>query len=112
MAEDPSSHDEATLYVTHLREPISRSISHFKCKNCLEGVFEISSLPAVFSLFRHCHFIDNQTKAGGTATACLSMIHLYQQKIMLESLRLGIKLMVIILRHVCATARSLCRRVL
>jgi len=35
-AEDPSSHhdhdDEATLYVTHLREPVARSISHFKCK--------------------------------------------------------------------------------
>ena len=33
MAEDPGSYeDEATLYVTHLREPVSRSISHFKCK--------------------------------------------------------------------------------
>lgn len=32
MAEDPGTHDEATLYVTHVREPVSRSISHFKCK--------------------------------------------------------------------------------
>ena len=24
MAEDPGSHDDATFYVTHLREPVSR----------------------------------------------------------------------------------------
>mmetsp|Transcript_13910 Transcript_13910/g.30325 ORF Transcript_13910/g.30325 Transcript_13910/m.30325 type:complete len:746 (+) Transcript_13910:15-2252(+) len=33
MAEDPGSYDEATFYVTHLREPVSRSISHFKYEN-------------------------------------------------------------------------------
>ena len=34
-AEDPrSSYNDkgATFYVTHMREPVSRSISHFKCK--------------------------------------------------------------------------------
>ena len=33
-AEDPRSsyNDRATFYVTHMREPVSRSISHFKCK--------------------------------------------------------------------------------
>jgi hypothetical protein len=29
-AEDPGSHDKSTFYVTNLREPVSRSISHFK----------------------------------------------------------------------------------
>ncbi len=30
VAETPGSHDDATFYVTNLREPLSRSISHFK----------------------------------------------------------------------------------
>lgn len=30
QAEDPGSHDDATFYVTHLRDPVNRSISHFK----------------------------------------------------------------------------------
>ena len=34
MAEEPSTNDEATFYVTHMREPVSRSISSFKCKRC------------------------------------------------------------------------------
>lgn len=29
-AEEPGTHDSPTFYVTHLREPIDRSISHFK----------------------------------------------------------------------------------
>ena len=32
VAEDPGSYDDATLYVTHMREPVKRSISHFKCE--------------------------------------------------------------------------------
>ena len=31
-SEIPGTHSEPTFYVTHLREPVSRSISHFKCK--------------------------------------------------------------------------------
>jgi hypothetical protein len=30
VAETPGSHDDATFYVTNLREPLARSISHFK----------------------------------------------------------------------------------
>lgn len=36
-SEIPGTHSEPTFYVTNLREPVSRSISHFKCKillNC------------------------------------------------------------------------------
>lgn len=74
MAEDPSSHDDATLYVTHLREPVSRSISHFKCKDCLVLLLLIgySSSPvrdiSHFSTYRHSHFVDTQMKADGIAT--------------------------------------------
>jgi hypothetical protein len=32
-APDPGiSYDNGTFFVTHLREPVTRSISHFKCK--------------------------------------------------------------------------------
>ncbi|KAL3801888.1 hypothetical protein ACHAW5_008674 [Stephanodiscus triporus] len=36
-AEEPGTHELPTFYVTHLREPVDRSISHFKCQcavNC------------------------------------------------------------------------------
>ena len=39
--EEPGTHDETTFYVTHLRDPIDRSISHFKYQgrwNCRELV--------------------------------------------------------------------------
>eukprot|EP01083_Nonionella_stella_P310290 1101893_1 len=48
MAEDPGSHDEATFYVTHLREPVSRSISHFKYQGrweCKQLVTNASFVP-------------------------------------------------------------------
>ena len=32
VAEDPGSSNEPTFYVTNMREPVSRSISGFKCK--------------------------------------------------------------------------------
>ncbi|KAL7537867.1 hypothetical protein ACHAWF_005930 [Thalassiosira exigua] len=32
LAEIPGSDERATFYVTHLREPVARSISHFKCE--------------------------------------------------------------------------------
>jgi hypothetical protein len=31
--QDPGSNDESTFYVTNIRDPVSRSISGFKCKN-------------------------------------------------------------------------------
>jgi hypothetical protein len=32
---DPGSHDESTFYVTNIREPVSRSVSGFKCESRL-----------------------------------------------------------------------------
>ena len=31
-AEEPGTAKKATFYVTHLREPVDRAISHFQCK--------------------------------------------------------------------------------
>lgn len=54
VAEDPGSHhDESTFYVTNLREPVSRSISHFKyegrwdCKQLVKNTstYNISYIP-------------------------------------------------------------------
>ena len=49
MAEDPGSRpDEATFYVTHLREPVSRSLSHFKYQgrwDCEQLVKNMSYVP-------------------------------------------------------------------
>jgi hypothetical protein len=42
VAENPGSHDDATFYVTSLREPLSRSISHFK----YEGRWDCKGLTA------------------------------------------------------------------
>ncbi|KAL3816243.1 hypothetical protein ACHAXA_002189 [Cyclostephanos tholiformis] len=42
VAEDPGSHEDATFYVTNLREPLSRSISHFK----YEGRWDCKQLTA------------------------------------------------------------------
>jgi hypothetical protein len=73
VAEDPGTHDEATLYVTHLREPVSRSISHFKCKIALWLLFvSIVAIPQIDSLRRFCFsfrfvpFAGTKTKAGGS----------------------------------------------
>ncbi|KAL9187203.1 hypothetical protein ACHAXT_010923 [Thalassiosira profunda] len=48
MAEDPGSSDVPTLYVTHLREPVSRSISHFKYEgrwDCKQLMNNVSFIP-------------------------------------------------------------------
>ena len=47
VAEEPGSKQD-TFYVTHMREPVARSISHFKCKSmCQSFVLLYSHMPHI-----------------------------------------------------------------
>ncbi|KAL7516328.1 hypothetical protein ACHAWX_001355 [Stephanocyclus meneghinianus] len=63
-SELPGSHGETTFYVTHLRDPVSRSLSHFK----YEGRWDCKQLTENFTLYNASE--DNANKLetwNGTA---------------------------------------------
>ncbi|KAL3791687.1 hypothetical protein HJC23_003944 [Cyclotella cryptica] len=63
-SELPGSHDDSTFYVTHLRDPVARSLSHFK----YEGRWDCKQLTENFTLYNASE--DNANKLetwNGTA---------------------------------------------
>ncbi|KAL3803654.1 hypothetical protein HJC23_003708 [Cyclotella cryptica] len=52
-SEVPGSHDETTFYVTHLRHPVERSLSHFKCES---NACPTSNFPPTFSYLSHISY--------------------------------------------------------